>query len=240
MMMGALLMVAEKQHWERAQARQHTKVYFFCFHDCRSMTGNVCCAGDFRFGFSNGTGKFTWSMPSGFDVVYEGEVKNSFRHGYGVLTDPAGPTRYEGFWKDDRKHGKGKFYYANGSIHEGEYVQGQPNGQGVMTAADGSIVFEGKWRNGQPCHDPAAPISGPSPATAATASDPSGTIGGSNASERPGTSSARRPKLRVAREGTANSVFGFGTPLTLDDLDEYVNRTGERSPTPDDALRYYK
>jgi hypothetical protein len=45
------------------------------------------------------------------DVVYNGDVLNGQRHGFGVLTFRNSPARYEGYWQHGKRHGKGTLYY---------------------------------------------------------------------------------------------------------------------------------
>jgi hypothetical protein len=73
--------------------------------------------GDFKDGKQSGKGKLSWKDGS----KYEGDFKNSIRHGFGVQTyskDDAADY-YEGHWKDDKKSGKGKFVWKNGTKQEG-------------------------------------------------------------------------------------------------------------------------
>ena len=44
--------------------------------------------------------------------------------GYGRLTS-ADNFLYEGFWKDDKYHGKGKLVYATGIYVDGDFFDGQ-------------------------------------------------------------------------------------------------------------------
>ena len=46
------------------------------------------------------------------------------REGLGVFTGPETRGRirnYDGEWKDDKKHGKGRLFYSNGNVYEGQF-----------------------------------------------------------------------------------------------------------------------
>lgn len=54
---------------------------------------------------------------------------------------------YNGGWKKDKPHGKGKMMYNNGDIYEGEWAKGLMNGKGKMMYNNGAI-YEGEWVEG--------------------------------------------------------------------------------------------
>ncbi len=68
--------------------------------------------------------------------VYTGQVKNGVPDGYGVFiyrTSPAAPgshistvseRKYEGYWKDGKKHGEGKMTYPEGLTRKGTWENG--------------------------------------------------------------------------------------------------------------------
>ena len=53
---------------------------------------------------------------------------------------------YEGYWKGEYPHGKGKMTYANGDVYVGEWNDGEKHGIGKMTYANGDF-YEGGWQN---------------------------------------------------------------------------------------------
>lgn len=67
-----------------------------------------------------GTGTYSFSNGD----RYEGEWRNTKRHGWGTYFFANG-VRYEGEWKDDRQHGQGTYYFANGDHFKGEWVKGE-------------------------------------------------------------------------------------------------------------------
>jgi hypothetical protein len=103
-------------------------------------------SGELRRGKANGLGTCTWSEGWRKDDSYAGNFKDDKRHGQGKYTDASGDV-YEGKWKDDKKHGQGKYTWADGGVYEGEYKDNKRHGQGKRTFADGG-VYEGEWKDG--------------------------------------------------------------------------------------------
>lgn len=62
---------------------------------------------------------------------------------------------YEGMWRKNMKHGKGRYTYSNGDTYCGGWYNGQRHGVGVYsrgilseTPSCGVIRFKGAWRHG--------------------------------------------------------------------------------------------
>jgi hypothetical protein len=53
--------------------------------------------------------------------------------------------RYEGYLKDGKKDGKGKFIYVNGNYYDGEWKDNKKNGKGVYFYAITNERYEGSW-----------------------------------------------------------------------------------------------
>ena len=53
---------------------------------------------------------------------------------------------YEGEFKNDSKHGKGKIKLTNGEVFEGNFVQDSIEGEGIFYSLKGEAV-EGYWRD---------------------------------------------------------------------------------------------
>ena len=85
---------------------------------------------------------------------YEGEYRNGFPHGQGVMTWSNG-TRYDGEWLDGLLHGQGVLTWLEvattreGTRYIGEFRDGNLHGPGVVTKPDGTR-YEGNWRYGLP------------------------------------------------------------------------------------------
>jgi len=93
-------------------------------------------------------GKGVYISTSG--MRYEGEWKDGKRHGQGTLTYPDG-SRYTGEWKKDRMHGLGIKIYASDPLYRkytGEWINGNKHGKGTITYSDGG-QYAGDWRTGE-------------------------------------------------------------------------------------------
>lgn len=44
------------------------------------------------------------------------------------------------------RHGKGKFYYKEGSYYDGNWKANKMDGYGVLYYPNGSVAYEGEWR----------------------------------------------------------------------------------------------
>jgi hypothetical protein len=74
---------------------------------------------------------------------YEGESKEEKRHGKGKYVYADGAV-YEGDWKDGKIHGKGNYLYATGDVYEGDFKDDKKHGKGNYVYAAGG-VYEGDW-----------------------------------------------------------------------------------------------
>lgn len=64
------------------------------------------------------------------------------------MKDPQGHTVYEGFWKDNVKHGKGKQIESSGLIYDGEFENDKKHGAGMLFDPKTRQQTQGKWVNG--------------------------------------------------------------------------------------------
>ncbi len=87
----------------------------------------------------------TYTYPDG--TKYDGEWKDNKRHGHGILTRPDG-TKYVGEWAENKPHGQGVLITAEGMIYTGEWKNGKRNGYGVYTDPDGK-KRGGQWDDGK-------------------------------------------------------------------------------------------
>lgn len=67
--------------------------------------------------------------------------------GYGVYVH-SDQSKYEGQWKEDQRHGKGKEVWADDSaVYEGEFVMGIKEGLGTYKWGDKSS-YNGQFKGG--------------------------------------------------------------------------------------------
>ena len=64
------------------------------------------------------------------DGYYEGEVLKGteIRHGRGLWI---GECLYEGYWRNDKRHGKGLFIFDDGNYTLGDFRDGKPYGEQI-------------------------------------------------------------------------------------------------------------
>ncbi|XP_033642211.1 MORN repeat-containing protein 1-like isoform X1 [Asterias rubens] len=79
---------------------------------------------------------------------YIGETKNQLRDGYGIYKYPNRFFRYEGDWKEGKKHGHGKLVMADGSYYEGEFIHGEIEGHGYRKWSSG-VTYSGQFSDGE-------------------------------------------------------------------------------------------
>ena len=77
--------------------------------------------------------------------VYEGDIVNAKKEGYGTIKFEDG-SFYKGHFLNDCYDGKGKFTYACGREYEGEYKKNLKHGKGVFTWENGQ-KYEGSYVN---------------------------------------------------------------------------------------------
>ena len=47
---------------------------------------------------------------------------------------------------NNMRHGKGRFYYKEGSYYDGQWYNNKMHGQGTLYYPNGSIAYEGEWK----------------------------------------------------------------------------------------------
>ena len=79
------------------------------------------------------------------DGKYEGQILNNKREGRGIFYFNDG-DKYEGEWKNDFRHGKGIFYYNEGDRYEGDFKNNKRDGRGIYYYKNGDR-YEGEYKN---------------------------------------------------------------------------------------------
>ena len=98
-------------------------------------------ADDPFFNWQKGNAAPNWRVYNPEDrmnlAVYEGDMLNGMRHGFGRLTTP----KYVrlGTWRDDQFTGWGRETRRNGDILEGKYMDGRVTGKGILKNAKGNL-----------------------------------------------------------------------------------------------------
>ena len=94
--------------------------------------------------FENLNGTYEVEFVDG--AIYQGDWKNNNKHGKGKEIHPNG-DKYEGIWENDKlKNGKVKKTYDNGDKYEGDFKDDKKHGKGKYTWADGTI-YEGDFKD---------------------------------------------------------------------------------------------
>lgn len=78
-------------------------------------------------------------------MIYSGEVRESFFHGYGHQS--FGSTFYEGEWQNGFKDGYGVQVYEGGAFYLGYWAFGERQGSGYFFSPEGTS-YTGEWHKG--------------------------------------------------------------------------------------------
>lgn len=94
----------------------------------------------------NGEGTKTYSNGN----KYQGTFKNGKRHGQGKFKWPSG-AMYDGQWVDGKREGKGQEILADGTIYVGEFKNDQKDGQGTLynNKTEKKVIQQGNWVAGK-------------------------------------------------------------------------------------------
>ena len=76
--------------------------------------------------------------------IYEGEMKNNEKYGYGTYKDKNGDS-YKGEWINNKKNGRGKWFNKNGINYEGDFLDDKKDGDGILYNEKGQIYYQGKF-----------------------------------------------------------------------------------------------
>ena len=120
------------------------------WHSRPEVVKTITWDGDCTDGIASGRGKLVlWFVKFRNELVYQGDVRRGRVAGRGSIFNPPRGYRYDGEWRDWKKHGRGTGTHPDGSRYEGDYVDDKRHGQGTYLWADGHR-YEGAWRDGKP------------------------------------------------------------------------------------------
>lgn len=112
----------------------------------RAAGETVRWSGQCRGGRAHGKGVAKWSINGKSTDRFEGRMSEG-KIVKGVSVSAAG-ERYEGTWRDSKRHGRGKITWTNGVHYDGQWREDQINGRGQLVFADGSR-FAGGFIDGR-------------------------------------------------------------------------------------------
>jgi hypothetical protein len=59
-------------------------------------------------------------------------------------------SSYDGAYKNNMRHGKGKFVWGDGDVYDGEWANDEMHGEGSMYwGSTNKQTFKGQWRRGE-------------------------------------------------------------------------------------------
>ena len=78
---------------------------------------------------------------------YEGDWKNNKKHGIGKMKY-INVGEYQGYWENGHRHGEGIFTYANGDVYSGWWRFGNKHGTGTYSFSKNGMKLYGVWEEG--------------------------------------------------------------------------------------------
>jgi len=55
---------------------------------------------------------------------------------------------YEGYWMNNKRHGKGICLYGDGLMYEGNWSKGKEHGKGYLMTGNRKVIYNGDWYDG--------------------------------------------------------------------------------------------
>ena len=131
------------QCWAEFENRPGCYAWTRHYHSDRTARWSGRCDG----GFPAGRGTFSSSAGSEHSP-YEGTGTFVGGKRNGRWTENGTGIRYDGEYRDGKRHGRGTMIWANGDRYAGEYRDGKAQGRGTMTWTDGTR-YQGEYRDGR-------------------------------------------------------------------------------------------
>lgn len=88
---------------------------------------------------------FSTALASG---AYNGYWLNDKFHGKGTSYTDKGKKAYEGEWKNGEYDGYGNLFFIGGNVYKGDFSAGKRHGFGTLYSADGTVKYKGYWYKG--------------------------------------------------------------------------------------------
>uniref|UniRef100_A0A7S0FG56 MORN repeat-containing protein n=1 Tax=Pyrodinium bahamense TaxID=73915 RepID=A0A7S0FG56_9DINO len=121
-------------------------------YGCLESNGSIL-VGYWREGRMHGDGSQSWTELSESEdqprrCRYVGQFLEGAFSGHGRMQwqHPRGPMVYEGQYRNDKKHGEGRFTWPSGKAYEGQWASGQRHGVGVDVNPGGAKCL-GIWED---------------------------------------------------------------------------------------------
>lgn len=110
----------------------------------RTKKTKLVYVGEFRQGYRHGYGELTWQDES----CYVGRFVNNNQEGYGCFKW-RNKHKFEGEWLDNYMHGQGRYEWPDGTAFEGQYQMNLKHGEGTFLSKDGHQM-NCRWVHGKP------------------------------------------------------------------------------------------
>lgn len=123
--------------------------------DCRVVNPNprpnerVEWSGTCKGGFAQGEGVLEWYIGDVLSSRYRGTLADGRPDGTGDYEFLQANARYEGEFREGKRHGQGKLTEPSGRVIAGRFDRGEPSGD-VTVTGPGSMRYEGGWQQGRP------------------------------------------------------------------------------------------
>ena len=102
--------------------------------------------GLFKNGKLNGKGIKYLKNENNIPIIYKGDFIDGLKNGEGIEENENG--KYEGHFENDKKNGKGKYYFNTGDFYEGDFNDNLFNGKGHFKWNKNGNEYIGEYTNG--------------------------------------------------------------------------------------------
>jgi hypothetical protein len=116
------------------------------------LNGALKYKGEWKNGLPNGKGimEFIGDNNNSHSKIDCNNFVNGIAQGYGIQIfdkddDEIVIPHYEGEFKYNHHHGKGAYYFGDGSYHKGEFIEGKYHGKGIHYYTDTNETYIGTF-----------------------------------------------------------------------------------------------